>query len=173
MGSLKRFALAAPRQLMLIAAVAAVACGGSTGTTGGGGPTPINQEAMSARINGATWTAASATIVASNVSGVITVTGSESGGGSNRAITLVVVTNATGTFLIGQPPIVSSGASILLTQGTAQWTADTNRGSGTITLTSLTADRVTGTFEFEGQAVPTSSATGSRSVTGGTFTADF
>jgi hypothetical protein len=128
---------------------------------------------MSARINGAVWTSASALIVASNISGTITITGSESGGGSNRTIRLEVVTNAAGTFLIGQPPVVQAGASARLTQGTDDWVADSNRGSGTITLTSLTADRVVGAFEFEAPAVPASTATGSRSVTVGTFSANF
>ena len=53
-------------------------------------------------------------------------------------------------------------------EGALNWTAINTQGSGTITVTTLTADRVVGTFTFEVAAVGTQTPA-TRSLTNGTF----
>lgn len=101
---------------------------------------------LKATIDGTAWTASLA-VVANNNSGLITITGSDSGGKQLQLIVHGV--SATGTFNLG---------GSMTNQNHGRWTAApaadqsyTNMmglGSGTVEFTELTASGAKGTFSF-------------------------
>jgi len=77
----------------------------------------------------------------------------------------------TGTWTIGGSG-QSVGFNANMTQGNQQWVAGIQGGSGTMTITTRTANRVAGTFSFT--MVPSGGGTGSpRQVTNGQFNVTF
>ena len=77
----------------------------------------------------------------------------------------------TGTFPIGPFPI-TNGANGLLTIGGSQlWAANAIQGSGTITVTTLSATGASGTFSFN--LVADAPATGTKTITNGAFNITF
>ena len=146
----------------------------TTGTSGGGtGPSGGGSSSMSARIDGQSWGAASSSIDASNISGVVTIIGAEAGGANSRTITLTVVANTVGTYPIGAPPVIQPATNAFLSAGAAQWAADTSRGSGSITLLSLNGTGASGTFQFTAAPIVGTTAAGDRVVTDGSFNVRF
>ena len=78
---------------------------------------------------------------------------------------------ATGTYDLNPSALPNNLATLTLVEGTTAsvWTTALSPATGSITLTTLTADRVAGTFQFTGQAGPGTPATGQKSVTSGSF----
>ena len=147
--------------------VFAVACGGSDSK----GVTNPNQNqsagTLSARIDGAAWTA-SLVSVAVNTNGLIIAGSSASGQGLAIGASRL---QGTGTQTFG----TNASALGTLTVGTQSWSAtglSGNGSSGTITLTTLTANRAVGTFTFT--ATPLAGgATTNKVVTAGAFDVKF
>jgi hypothetical protein len=113
-------------------------------------------------VNGQAWSATTRSVT--HVNGTLTVTGTDP---SQRTI-LVAAANVTapGTFQLTQGNPNGAIASVI--EGAAIWSSPLPGGSGTLTVSVLTATRVAGSFTFTG--VPaTSSATGTRAVTSGQF----
>lgn len=73
----------------------------------------------------------------------------------------------TGSYVLG--PASAANAMLLIGNPAAGWQAGVGIGSGTITITTLTSTRAVGTFLFMLAAVPGTGATGTRSVTEGSF----
>jgi Family of unknown function (DUF6252) len=119
--------------------------------------------AMTATVSGAAWTA-SASRSATYANQVLTITGIDN---ANLLVTIAVA-NVAGTGTFSLAPGNTHGALGNVINGARIWASSLQGGSGTITVTTLTATRVAGTFLFTG--VPaTASATGSVVVTGGAF----
>src|SRR5690606_14668206 len=118
------------------------------------------------RIDGQPWSA-SVTLAAggSQTGAVVAVSGSNQG---QRTIGFAFVSAGTGTYEIGP----GAPTNALLTEGSAQWHAAAGQGSGTITVPTLTAERIAGTFEFTAEPAG-GGATGTRVVTQGTFDVEF
>ena len=157
-------------QLLSIAfLVGAVGCGGSDGN-GVTNPNPQQSAgSMSARIDGATWTATVVT-VAVNANGLIV-----SGANGNGIGVAVGASRLLGTG----PQTFGAGANFnalaTMTTGTQSWSATGIQGSnssGSITLTTLTATRAVGTFTFNAAALA-GGATGTKAVTSGAFDVTF
>jgi len=159
------------------------ACGSSGSTTTGPThvPTPVPPVAscpggngatgsISAQINGLSWVAACVK-GATFFNGILSLVGSDNVTNVATAQVIGITTQASGpgTF----PISLSNGASAQLTiGGTRVWEANgVLGGSGTITLTTLTATRTSGTFSFDLIAVPP--ATGTKSITNGVFNLTF
>lgn len=141
------------RAVWLALAVGIVACGGDDPT--GPGDDPI----MSARIDGQAWsTSIALATVPPTPSGFAVVSGSD-----GTTTIAFAFRPSTGTHEIG----ASIGTNANLTAGSTMWIATTSSGSGTIVVTSLTNERVAGTFEFTMTAGGATPAT--RVVTGGQF----
>ena len=159
-----------PLQLLSIAfLVSAVGCGGSD-SNGVTNPNPQQSAGtMSARIDGATWTA-SAVTVAVNTNGLI-ISGASTSGigvavGASRLLGTGTQTFGTGT---------NFNALATMTTGTQSWSATGIQGSnssGSVTLTTLTATRAVGTFTFNAAALA-GGATGTKVVTSGVFDVTF
>lgn len=156
--------LAALAPLALLAA-----CGGDGGSTGPDGGDPGNAR-LTARIDGAAWAATAAstsTGVTLVLPGVYTMTGVSAG--ANPIVIAISLYNigGPGTYPIGVGPQVAGG-SVVLSNTTGGWASPMTGADGSITISALTATRIAGTFNFTVNAL-SGSATGTRTVTDGTF----
>jgi hypothetical protein len=158
---------------MLAVLVGIAGCDGSTGSSTVNGPSSGTQEFLTATVDGTVFAAAQSSITASNLNGVIKISGVDgTTGGSGLTMDLTIVGNAPGVYSIG-PPAGTPATAAGLTLGNARWAADPTIGSGSITITAFMPTQATGTFVFTAGAVPGTSAVGSRTVTVGAFTVTF
>ncbi|HVT40390.1 MAG TPA: hypothetical protein VHE78_15210 [Gemmatimonadaceae bacterium] len=95
--------------------------------------------------------------------GFIITVGSNLGG--QTTVGLTIATGGTGTQTIG--PGTLAAANVLI--GSQMWQANSFGGSGTITLTTVTSNRVVGTFTFTAKALVSSVTPATRLVTSGQF----
>lgn len=169
------------RGRMVVAVAVAVAvvglwgCG-SDSTSPGTGPLPVGTGAMAARIAGSSWNATQV-IAVRGQDGTIGVSGTDV---STYNVGFHVKGNATGSYPI--PDCTGPGGSDTGTNegavtrwpaaGSGVWGSDCSH-RGSVTITSITADGVSGTFNFELAAASGSGATGGLSVSAGTFSAKF
>jgi hypothetical protein len=121
---------------------------------------------MSLTVDGSDWSA-TLSVQAVNSSGVVNITGSDSN--ANQASVILYGVSATGTYQVG--PANPSNQ--------LRWTAGTDPmntyqangviGSGTVTITELTATKAVGTFQFTGY----NTAQQSKVITNGAFDVNF
>jgi hypothetical protein len=153
------------RKLVWLVAVAVVAsaCGGGDGGPASPNPNPNNNttRTMSARIDGVQWTAIGVGVSAN--SGLIVVSG------SNTTTTAIGVAfsrlQGTGTQVFGS----NAAALGTMTQGSMAWSTATPQATGSVTLTTLTANRAAGTFQFTAPALTQGSTPSPRVITSGQF----
>ncbi len=126
--------------LALVLALASAACGSSSDSTGPNTNTVLPNGSMSAKIDGVQWTA-NATVRASSQNGIIGVAGTDA---SFQTLTFALAASGPGTYNIG----VVNAANAEFVSAANAWSAAGNIGGGTITITSLTATAVAGTFTF-------------------------
>jgi hypothetical protein len=133
----------------------------------GSGPDELEQGSMSARIDGSNWSATAA-LSAVYSGGLLTAAGLDA---SLRTIGFSVGATAPGTFVVG----LTGTAAGTLTEGSGgpTWQAVANLGEGTITITSISQTAAAGTFSFTLVATAGSGATGTRTVTNGSFNLRF
>jgi hypothetical protein len=181
-----------PRSRGTIAAAAILlalaACGGENGTGPGPGPGPgptLANGTMTARIDGAPWRASflvQAHVTDNGSGSTIQITGADTVGlPVTRAKQIVItiipgVPPAAGSYPIGvlrgsPPPYSSIG---MVVQSASSWStplATAAPGVGTMTVTSLTATRIAGTFSFTAAPTATNPAADQSpaAVTEGTF----
>ena len=140
---------------------------GSCNKDDGDSGTPAGTNgSISLKVDGGTWNA-SLSVQAVNTNGVINVTGSDSNA-KQAAVTLYGVT-ATGTYQVGPPNV---GNILRWTEGLGQndtYQASGVLGTGTITVTELSASKIKGTFSFTGY----NTAQTSKQITEGSFEANF
>jgi len=150
----------------VVATIVAVgsACGGdSTGPNGGGGE-------MSAQIGGSVnWTAnLSATAVLQN--GVLALAGNGGSGANGFQINIGLIGVAgPGNYPMGAGNFNNVGTVTSLVVPPVAWVSSGVGGTGQVTITTLTASRVVGTFSFTGRATDGSTKT----VASGQFDIDF
>lgn len=145
------------------------ACG-SDGPAGPGGPGGPNNGTFSARIDNTNWSASMIMPAVTAISG-----GASAIGAGSQTFTVAFAwqdQQGTGTWTIGGGGN-SVGFNASLTSGTQQWVASVIGGSGTLTITTRTANRVAGTFSFTMVPVPGTSTTGTRNITNGQFDVTF
>ena len=159
------------RLLLSIALFLAAACSkksdgptSSNGTTGGNGTAGTNS--MSAKIDGAQWTAY--TVAVQKSTGYVIVSGASL---DSKAIAVLFATSGTGTQSIVLGGVMNGNVII----NGASWSASGlfPATSGSVTLTTLTATRAVGTFTLTLQATLTTTTPQQRLVTGGAFDVTF
>lgn len=161
-------ATSSSRSLLHLALGLLAACGGGDGPSGpgGGGSGP-----MSATVNGQGWTANAGTVAVGTsgaIPGLYTISGSQVSGGNARAISISLMNiPGPGTYPLGTGAHVSGGTAIYA-ESAGGWGTPLSGEAGSITLSTLTATRIAGTFTFVADAV-TGGAVGTRSVTAGQF----
>ena len=141
--------------------------GGTGGSGGGGGGTAPNHGTLTAVIDGVPY------------SGVVRTATSQSGIFAAAAMNDANVGFGIGALAVPGTTAISatSPTNALLTAGTGvpamSWFASTSGGSGTLTISTITATGATGTFQFTMPPTPGTGASGTRSVTNGTFSVTF
>jgi hypothetical protein len=166
------------RSLALLATVAALACGGGGDDDGDGNPTgpPVGgggatNGSMTATIGGVNWSATGTVTVNRSSPNFIGLGATGFAGGTAYAL-VVGIGNATGPGTHNLNVYAGGDGSSLIigTQTTGYGTAFQG-GSGTITITSLTSNRVVGTFS--GTLVPSTGGGANLIVTNGQFDITF
>jgi hypothetical protein len=150
----------------------ASACGGSDGPTDPGAapsPPPGASANFTARVDGQAWaSAANLTNVTAIQSGTYSISGSVLSGSTSRNITLNLMNiPGPGTYPLGTGAGVSGGSAIYA-DNVGGWGTPLSGEAGTITITTLSATRIAGTFSFTADA-SAGGASGTRAVTNGTF----
>jgi len=142
----------------LVAALALSGCGSD--------PTapPLTNGSITAQIDGGSFTAT--TIAATYQSGIMGLAGTDAQG---RSIGIGAQIPGPGTYTVG----VTSPANFSVTIGSAAWQAAITLGSGSVTVTSISAAGAKGTFQFTAAPLPNTTATGTKAVTAGTFDVKF
>lgn len=144
---------------ILVVLVAIAACGSDD-------PAGPSGAAMSARIDGVAW-ASDQGAQSLRQSGVISLAGTGSG---NITLAFAWFDEGTGTYTIGTDVGVNANLTVGATGG---WLATTTLGSGSIVVTNVTDSRVAGTFSFTLEPVSSTGATGTRTITNGSFDVAF
>jgi hypothetical protein len=141
------------------------ACGGGDSTGPGGGNGSVR-----ATVDGSSFNANLAT-AAVHKDGVLSFAGVQSQGGTTRSINIGLVNvNGPGTFTFGggnMHVVTYSEVQGTDAQNSKAWTANMVAGTGTVTVTELSASRAKGTFSFTLQ--PGFNATGTKTLSNGTF----
>jgi hypothetical protein len=168
--------------LALAAALVIVGCGGSgpstptpspsgSGTGGGGTGGGSSSRTITALIDGVR---VSLSAVGARSGGTgsapasLLVSGSDFGSGGGTSLALGTP-QSTGTFSIGPGSLVTANMSVI-GAGSGGWLAFATQGSGTVTVSALTATGASGTFNF----VMVSTTGGpSKTVTNGAFDVTF
>ena len=137
------------------------ACGGSSNSASTG-PNNTSTRVMSARVDGAAWNTTIAGGSATN--GLVILAGSD--GAQTIAISFAA---SVGTQTISPGTVVSGS----LTVGALMWKAGPSTGTGSVTVTTVTANHVVGTFSFTAQGLVATTTPATRQVTAGTFDVTF
>jgi hypothetical protein len=142
-------------------ALVALGCSSNSGNNSG-----TSDAFISASVNGVTFTATTG-LQAHSGSNALVFSGFDA---NQTQEILVTVTGVTGT---GTYQLTGTSVAEYTTGGLPQWSSGSSGGSGTVTVNSLTATGAKGTFSFVGGAVGGTGATGSKSVSSGTFNVTF
>jgi Family of unknown function (DUF6252) len=130
--------------------------------------TTLPHGSMSATIDGTQWVATTGLSVTYN-QGILAAAGVDN---SLNTLAFAVFASAPGTYPIG----ATSPTNALFTMnsnGSKSWQAASTLGSGSVTVTTLTATGATGTFSFTLVANGGSGASGNKVVTNGKFNLKF
>jgi Family of unknown function (DUF6252) len=158
---------------LVVVGLLVVGCGGGDGSPtgtgnggGGGGTSP-----MSATIDGAKWTASKSAVqvsgnTTSTAQGTITISGVNINTGFGITISLSYV-SAAGTYPLGVNIGTNAGGTATVTESPNFWNTPLNGAAGTVVITTRTATRIAGTFEFT--ATPIVGGGANAVVTGGAF----
>ena len=144
--------------------VTALGCGGDN--TGPNGQTNGD---MTAKIDGASFSSVAtfATRNATNGGTIVALSGADA---NSTAIGMGFIDTGVGTYTIS----ATSGTNAdLIESGGHTWSASALGGSGTLTVTTLDATHIVGTFSFTMAPTTGSGASGNRSVTQGAFDVKF
>ncbi len=135
-------------------------CGGNSGLTDLDASLPSGT--MSASVDGVAWSAIEVQAVRA---------GGRRNAGSDLALLAVAFAfqGVAGTYDLGPGHAATASVSDL----SNIWAANDLQGSGTITVTTLTATRTAGTFSFTAPASPNSGPPATRVVTNGVFDVTF
>jgi hypothetical protein len=153
------------RGFLLCALLALSACGDDDGT----GPNN-NAGTVNATVGGVAFSGTLAQ-AATYSNGVLAIAATQSTGGSN--VNQINITmngvNGTGTFPLGGSSVNQGIYTEVANFQAKIWTASLPGGTGSVQLTTLTPTRAAGTFTATLQPTTNTGATGTKSVTSGTF----
>ncbi len=144
----------------LAAALALAGCGSDSSPTGGG------SAGISASMNGTAWSASSASAQHNAAANLLVIFALPAGSQQYGMSINISGFQGTGTHTFGP----GNQALAVVTVGAEQgWNTVQAQGSGSVTVTSFSSSRVTGTFSFTAHPSLTSSQTGPMVVTNGQF----
>ena len=142
------------------------ACGGDS-PTGINGNTNVGDGSMTANINGAAWRSTKAGDKGSHSGTIYAVVG------LNGSYTIALgIAGLTAPGTVDLSLASGNGSNAIVSNTVGAWSTAFNGGSGTITVTTLTANRIAGTFSFDA-AAGSGNATGTLQVRNGNFDVTF
>lgn len=139
-----------------------LACGGDSN-----GPSDDNtlvNGSFTARVDGSSFNASFAVVA---VAGSIISIGASNASG--QSLGFAWVDAGAGTYTISQAAPTNGNYSF----GNSSWGAGAGGGSGSIVISTRTTNRVAGTFSFTMNATPGTSATGTKTISQGSFDLTF
>ena len=149
------------------------ACGGSTT-----GPDPDTNASFTASIDGQAWAADANTLQISSsiaVPGTLIISGTQVASAQNytsMVLTLGYI-GATGTYPLGVNQVSTAGGGATVSVQAESvfniWNTGFSGAAGTVTITSLAVNRITGTFQFSAPPQQGSGSPGTKLVTSGAF----
>jgi hypothetical protein len=163
------------KRVALVATLAALGCGGGddddNGNPTGPGAGGATNGTFTVVVNGTTWAANGQVTVSRQSNNFIGIAGS--GFAGNTAYSIVVgIGNATGPGTHNLNVFAGGdGSSVIVGSTTTGYATSLQGGSGTLTITSLTSNRIVGTFS--GTAVPSSGGGANLVMTSGQFDITF
>jgi hypothetical protein len=163
------------RRLALVATLAALGCGGGddddNGNPTGPGAGGATNGTFTVVVNGTTWSATGTVTVSRQSNNFIGLAGS--GFAGNTAYSFVVgIGNATGPGTHNLNVFAGGdGSSVIVGSTTTGYGTAFQGGGGTLTITTLTTNRIAGTFS--GTAVPSSGGGANLVLTSGQFDITF
>ena len=161
---------------LVMLSLLSVACGSSTGPGGGGGGGGGNGP-MTATIDGQSWTAESNTFQVTSdntLPGYLILSGLQLNGTDYTTLSLYLgFISGPGTYPLGvnQGTTPGGGGGVIVKVGATLniYAVDFTGDRGSVTITSLTATRIAGTFNFVAPPSLGSGAPGVKTVTNGSF----
>ena len=153
------------RTLRVAFVLALVACGGGDGSTN---PLLNGVTNFTAKIDGTDWNAEFAPVASNPSPGLYVISGFRSTGANPYTIA-ISLTNVAGAapYRLGVNTMMYGGTVVLSAPPSSGWTTTLDGDAGELVITTLTATRIAGTFQFV--ADPLSGTTGTRTVTEGQF----
>lgn len=160
------------RRILRVSLASAVlmstACGGDSGVAGVDGGSNSNGTHMTAKIDGAAWGGGTASFITAVqvLPGAYSISATQTSAAQSVTINISLANiRGTGTYPLGVGPQVPGG-SVILSTATAAWSSPMSGADGSITITSLSATQIAGTFNFT-----VTGSTGTKTVTDGDFNA--
>lgn len=126
---------------------------------------PLANGSLRARIDGSSFSATVA-LAATYSGGILAIAGTDAQG---RTIGLGSQVLGPGTFTVG----AADPTNFSVSTGVASWQAVVTAGSGTLTVTSISAAGAEGRFQFTAAPLPGTGAMGNKGVTQGVFDVTF
>ena len=156
--------------------IAGLVVGGCKSTPTGPSPgacgTTPSTDTMSAKIQGLDWS--SILTLAGHLSGGLVSISGDDGCTPSRTLSFFLVPTGPGTYTIGPGDLSGLTAAYNVGgDGVGLWISGDKAAQGTVTLTTLDATRVAGTFKFTLTALAGTSAVGTTVITDGSFNASF
>jgi hypothetical protein len=172
--ALEQISLAREARIALLVLLAACGGGGGGGSTNTGPTSPANSATMAAKVGASSWNA-SVVIAVRGQDGTIAVSGTDN---STFNVGFKVKGTTTGSYPIpdctgpGGTDKGTNGASVTDFSATKVWGSDCTH-TGSVTISAVSSDGVSGTYNFDLAGRAGTAATGPLSVSSGTFTAKF
>jgi len=141
------------------------ACGGSSVSTPVLPTNLVTNGAFTATVNGASWGALGRVVVTRPTANSVSLFAVSTTYGFSFA--LLNVTGPTTVSLANSP---SNGSQVIASgPGQGGWATGQTGGTGSVVITALTANHITGTFSFDATPIPSTPTTGTLHITNGVF----
>jgi hypothetical protein len=157
------------RRSMSFAAIALIgvaACGGSDSSITGSNSNLKGP--LTASIDGTAWSSVAPAVSYKN--NILAIVGIDLGSGTTVEVGSAAVTGP-GTYSLGFSNL-NAGIGIIAQTGGKSWSSSNQGGTGSLVVTTLTANHVVATFSFDAPA-QAGGATGTKHVTGGKVDATY
>jgi hypothetical protein len=151
------------RLLRVVLVLALAACGGGDGPTN---PFADGVTNFTAKIDGVAWNAEFAPVASNPQAGMYVISGIRTQGSAYTIVLNLNNITGTGAFPLGVN-LTAFGGYALLSDASVGWSTPLDGASGEVVITTLTATRIVGTFEFVAEPVVGTGVT--REVTDGQF----